>query len=324
MNMDQKGFINIIVIIGIVILAGVAGYFIARQQAQLIPAPPPSPTPIPSPTPTPTPVACSHIAKQCPDGSYVTRRGPNCEFTDCPKSLPSPLPKPDGVQVSLQAGQREGSLLVEKIYPDHITGNNFQEYPIPTDRGYPITLRVGEVVSNGCTVTLTLIRIEGDIATFVKKTDFNRPCPICLAKNTLIDTPSGSIAIQNLQKGDTIWTLNKLGARVPAKILETVRTPVPSTHQVIHLVLDDGRELFVSPGHPTGDGRTIGNLSLGDSLDGGRVITAKLILYQKDFTYDILPSQGTGLYWANGILMGSTIIPSNSYRVFLPRALTPK
>jgi hypothetical protein len=36
-------------------------------------------------TPTPTkPVACTMDAKQCPDGSYVGRSGPNCEFV-CPK-----------------------------------------------------------------------------------------------------------------------------------------------------------------------------------------------------------------------------------------------
>ncbi len=29
-------------------------------------------------------VACTMEAKQCPDGSYVGRSGPNCEFSDCP------------------------------------------------------------------------------------------------------------------------------------------------------------------------------------------------------------------------------------------------
>ena len=29
------------------------------------------------------PVACSQEAKLCPDGSYVGRQGPNCEFTEC-------------------------------------------------------------------------------------------------------------------------------------------------------------------------------------------------------------------------------------------------
>ena len=28
--------------------------------------------------------ACTMEAKQCPDGSYVGRQGPNCEFSPCP------------------------------------------------------------------------------------------------------------------------------------------------------------------------------------------------------------------------------------------------
>lgn len=30
------------------------------------------------------PVACTMEAKACPDGSYVGRQGPNCEFAPCP------------------------------------------------------------------------------------------------------------------------------------------------------------------------------------------------------------------------------------------------
>ncbi len=29
-------------------------------------------------------VVCTMEAKQCPDGSYVGRQGPNCEFAACP------------------------------------------------------------------------------------------------------------------------------------------------------------------------------------------------------------------------------------------------
>lgn len=32
----------------------------------------------------PQPIACTQEAKQCPDGSYVGRTGPNCEFAACP------------------------------------------------------------------------------------------------------------------------------------------------------------------------------------------------------------------------------------------------
>jgi len=33
---------------------------------------------------TQTPTACTMEAKICPDGSAVSRTGPNCQFTPCP------------------------------------------------------------------------------------------------------------------------------------------------------------------------------------------------------------------------------------------------
>lgn len=30
---------------------------------------------------------CTMVAKLCPDGSYVGRSGPNCEFAPCPKGI---------------------------------------------------------------------------------------------------------------------------------------------------------------------------------------------------------------------------------------------
>ncbi|OGM21152.1 hypothetical protein A2714_03045 [Candidatus Woesebacteria bacterium RIFCSPHIGHO2_01_FULL_38_9] len=129
----------------------------------------------------------------------------------------------------------------------------------------------------------------------------------CLSEDTLIDTPKGAIAVQHLKKGVKIWTLNKSGLRISVKILKAIITPVPKTHIITHLVIDDGRELFVSPGHPRSDGYTIADLKVADVYDGGHVTTADNIFYQKDFTYDILPAGETGLYWANGILVGSTL-----------------
>jgi len=210
-------------------------------------------------------------------------------------------------QVSIREGQRESSFLLEKIYPDRVTGLNFWEYPVATGEGNPLTLYIGEVVSNGCTIQLTLTHIEGNVATFTKNVDITRPCPICLAEHTLIDTPAGGISVDGLEKGMAVWTVDGNGERVSATVLEVAKTPVPATHRVVHLVLDDGRELFVSPGHPTGDGRTIADLYVGDSLDGAQVETAELVSYQSGYTYDILPSGDTGLYFADGILVGSTL-----------------
>src|SRR3972149_2207167 len=102
----------------------------------------------------------------------------------------------------------------------------------------------------------------------------------CLSEDTLIDTPKGAIAVQHLKKGVKIWTLNKSGLRISVKILKAIITPVPKTHIITHLVIDDGRELFVSPGHPRSDGYTIADLKVADVYDGGHVTTADNIFYQ--------------------------------------------
>lgn len=81
--------------------------------------------------------------------------------------------------VTLTEGQREGPLLVQQIYPDHIVGLKFMEYPLAGAKGIPITLSIGEMVSNGCTVTLTLLKVNDKMATFLKTVEMNKPCPIC-------------------------------------------------------------------------------------------------------------------------------------------------
>lgn len=57
MNINQKGFANIILIVLVVILSGAMGYLVFSQKS-FAPTPTPSPTqnPTPSPTPLPTPI----------------------------------------------------------------------------------------------------------------------------------------------------------------------------------------------------------------------------------------------------------------------------
>ncbi len=132
-------------------------------------------------------------------------------------------------------------------------------------------------------------------------------CPICLALHTLIDTPLGPVPVEALRPGDPVWTLNRAGERVAATVSRAAHVTAPANHQVAHLVLGDGRELWASPGHPTADGRRLGDLSVGETLDGARVVLAELVPYAGGATYDLLPSGETGLYWADGILLGSTL-----------------
>jgi|CXWL01.1.fsa_nt_gi endonuclease YncB( thermonuclease family) len=57
--------------------------------------------------PSQDPTACTMEAKQCPDGSYVSRTGANCAFAACPGSSPTrvitPVSPPQSSSPSLQA-----------------------------------------------------------------------------------------------------------------------------------------------------------------------------------------------------------------------------
>ena len=132
-------------------------------------------------------------------------------------------------------------------------------------------------------------------------------CPICLSAGTLIDTPNGAVPVTSLRVGDLVWTLDAGGARVARPLAAVGHVPAPAGHQMVHLVLADGRELWASAGHPTADGRPLGRLQAGDVLDGARVVSAEREPYGQPATYDILPSGATGLYWANGVLLASTL-----------------
>lgn len=58
--------------------------------------------------PAPDDVACTEEAMLCPDGSYVGRSGPDCEFDACPTPpiVPGPTPLPaDDVICTMDAYQ---------------------------------------------------------------------------------------------------------------------------------------------------------------------------------------------------------------------------
>jgi hypothetical protein len=254
-SMKQKGFINILIIIGLVLLAGIVGYLMRNQGFYSGSIPPQSPES----------VGCTQEAKQCPDGSYVTREGPNCDFAKCPEINPSPTPN--------------SKLNWTRYREDGTCPPGYIDYGIP------------------------LQCVTPEYMEYCK----THPCPICLAGGTLIDTPSGSVPVEDLQIGMPVWTTDKTGQRVSGVITKTSKVLVPPTHQMVHLVLNDGRGLFVSPGHPTIDGRTVGDLTPGDLYDGASVVSTERVPYDEGATYDILPSGDTRFYWANGILIGSTL-----------------
>jgi len=134
------------------------------------------------------------------------------------------------------------------------------------------------------------------------------PVPgICLPAGTLIDTPSGSTPVEKLRIGDPVWSVNAMGERVSATILKVSSVAVPAGHPLVNVTLADGRKIAASPGHPTTDGRTFGEIRTGDYLDGVRVTQVDVLPSDQPATFDLLPSGPTGFYWANGVLIGSTL-----------------
>lgn len=148
---------------------------------------------------------------------------------------------------------------------------------------------------------------DGSVSVLTRQQSGPPQCPICLAIGTRIATPGGVIAVQDLRVGDMVWTLDTNGARVSAPLVAVGSTPVPASHVVVRLALDDGRLVHVSPGHPTADGRQIGDLAAGDTLGGARIVSVDRVAYAGGSTFDILPAGTTGFYWANGVLLGSTL-----------------
>lgn len=129
----------------------------------------------------------------------------------------------------------------------------------------------------------------------------------CMPLGTLINTPKGETFIHNLIKSDHIWTVNLAGEKVLAVIEEVFRNPVPQTHKMLRISLADGRTTTASPLHPDLNGKSFSEFKAGDLFDNSSVSKIELTEYKEGFIYDILPSGETGAYWANGVLVGSTL-----------------
>jgi hypothetical protein len=171
--------------------------------------------------------------------------------------------------------------------------------------GYQFQLQSAKGEGEGVLIR-GLIDPQG-LITVEEKTPVIATCPICLAEGTLIDTPSGPVPVERVYPGLQVWTQDRHGLRVAATVLKAGYTLVPSGHQVVHLVLQDGRQVWASPGHPTVQGTELGNLRLGDLLDGSPVASIERLNYSGRATFDLLPAGDAGNYWANGILVASTL-----------------
>jgi hypothetical protein len=111
----------------------------------------------------------------------------------------------------------------------------------------------------------------------------------------------------------TVWSTDPAGRRIAVTVLRVRRAHVPSDHLMVRLGLADGRRLLVSLTHPLASGEPVETLAVGQGFDGSRVVSAARVRYRKPYTYDLLPAGPTHTYFADGILMGSTLAPAGSF-----------
>jgi len=83
---------NVIFVFAVLLSAGLllAGCVATPPNVSPTPTVYPTASPTVFPTASPTAVVCTADAKLCPDGSYVGRVPPSCEFTQCPATSPAP------------------------------------------------------------------------------------------------------------------------------------------------------------------------------------------------------------------------------------------
>jgi hypothetical protein len=129
---------------------------------------------------------------------------------------------------------------------------------------------------------------------------------ICLAATDRIATPTGSVPVTQIIPGMIVWTRDASGWRVAAPVIAVIHRQALLGQHMLRLTLSDGRVVEASPDHPTLTGRRVGDLTPGDPLDGSRVTTIEERPYA-GATWDLLPAGSTGTYWANGVLLASTL-----------------
>ena len=252
--------------------------------------------------------ACNYSLPKCSTGYSAIKI--SAGSYSCQPTNPPPLSN----ATTYSVGQKVGAFTISKINPNNVTGYYNNPYPIMRlGLGDFTIMHTGDTLNPTCDgsapLVITAINYPNSIAVSIGKS-MGKPyggCPICLSANSVIRTPTGDVNVKDIKDGMTVWSTNSNGIIIKSKVIKINNVFVGDTHKVIDLQLDDGRELFVSPNHPTYDGRAIAGLKVGETYDGSTVKSIELVQYKYQFTYDILPDSQTGNYWANGILVGSTL-----------------
>lgn len=228
----------------------------------------------------------------------------------CQPTNPPHLSNPTTYSV----GQRVGVFTISKINQFNVTGYYNSPWPIGSPGLGDFTImHIGDILNTPCdgSAPLVMTAINYPKSITVSTGEASHPgivrCPICLSANSVIRTTTGDVNIKDIRDGMTVWSTDSNGIIIKSKVIKINNVFVGDMHKVIDLQLADGRELFASANHPTYDGRIIEDLKVGETYDGSTVRSIELVPYKYQFTYDVLPDSQTGNYWANEILVGSTL-----------------
>jgi hypothetical protein len=128
----------------------------------------------------------------------------------------------------------------------------------------------------------------------------------CLPGDALIDTPRGMIAVRELHEGALVWSFDDAGKRVAQPIALVGSVLAGPKHSLVQATLSDGRVIRASGPHPTAS-KPLEDLVIGSRLDGSVVVEILSVPLRGQWTYDLLPQGSTGLYIADGVILGSTL-----------------
>mgnify|MGYP001595055458 FL=1 len=182
----QKGNFPLVVVMGVCFTAVVViGLYLTYDKFLFLQ---------PSTKEQENPVVCTQEAKACPDGSFVGRTGPNCEFTQCPESpvLGSLINFTIGKQIKFN---EELTVTLVEINDSRcksgvvcvwagelsalftIIGGNIDNLPEEVRLG---TLTKNQITKNGYTFLLNSITESTATITIIKQNSFkgSRTCSI--------------------------------------------------------------------------------------------------------------------------------------------------
>jgi hypothetical protein len=203
------------------------------------------------------------------------------------------------------AGAPASSDQLVAVYRDWKQLRALELQPVGDVYGFVVLVQSSSGAKEGARVEGRIDR-GGHISILRRETAGPPNCPICLDAATLIGTPAGPRPISELGLGDLVWTRSADGARVAAPLVEVASVLAPLGHDLVRLGLADGRLVSVSPGHPTAEGAAIGAVRIGDGLDGSIVTSITRVPYAGR-TWDLRPAGSSGIYWADGIALRSTL-----------------